>query len=70
MAIRAVAYVTGAAMDNATHHPDADARKRHQAFVDFMIPIVKGCSTEVAQEVTYLGVGKDGRVVADHRIQT
>jgi 3-(methylthio)propanoyl-CoA dehydrogenase len=58
--IRAVAYVTGAAMDNATHHPDAEARKRHQAFVDFMIPIVKGCSTEIAQEVTSLGVQVHG----------
>ncbi len=42
--MRAVAYVTAAAMDNAHRHPDAVARKRHQAFVDFMIPIVKGCS--------------------------
>jgi 3-(methylthio)propanoyl-CoA dehydrogenase len=55
-ALRAVAYVTAAAMDNAHSHADADRRKQHQAFVDFMIPIVKGCSTEVAQEVTSLGV--------------
>src|SRR5476651_449040 len=54
--MRAVAYVTGAAIDNAQHHPDAEARKRHQSFVDFMIPIVKGCSTEVAQQVTYLAL--------------
>jgi 3-(methylthio)propanoyl-CoA dehydrogenase len=58
--MRAVAYVTGAAIDNATHHPDGEARKKHQAFVDFMIPIVKGCSTEVAQQVTYLGVQVHG----------
>jgi acyl-CoA dehydrogenase len=58
--MRAVAYVTGAAIDNATHHPDAEARKMHQAFVDFMIPIVKGCSTEVAQQVTYLAVQVHG----------
>ena len=58
--MRCVAYVTGAAMDNAMHHPDAEARKRHQAFVDFMIPIVKGCSTEVAQQVTYLAVQVHG----------
>jgi len=58
--MRAVAYITGAAIDNATHHPDADARKRHQAFVDFMIPIVKGCGTEVAQQVTYLGLQVHG----------
>ncbi len=58
--MRSVAFVTGAAMDNAMRHPDAEARKRHQAFVDFMIPIVKGCSTEVAQQVTYLGVQVHG----------
>ena len=58
--MRGVAYVTGAAMDNAVRQPDADARKRHQAFVDFMIPIVKGCSTEVAQQVTYLAVQVHG----------
>jgi alkylation response protein AidB-like acyl-CoA dehydrogenase len=59
-ATRVVAYVTAAAMDNARRHPDAAARKRHQAFVDLMIPIVKGHSTEVAQEVTYLGVQVHG----------
>jgi len=59
-AARAVAYVTAAAMDNAHRHPDADARKRHQAFVDFMIPIVKGCSTEAAQEIASLGVQVHG----------
>jgi len=59
-AMRAVAYVTGAAIDNARRHPDANARKQHQAFVDLMIPIVKGWSTELAQEVTYLGVQVHG----------
>ncbi len=37
-----------------------EARKRHQAFADFMIPIVKGWSTEIAQEVTSLGVQVHG----------
>ena len=59
-AMRAVAFVTAAAMDNARRHPDPDIRKRHQAFVDLMIPIVKGWSTETAQEVTYLGVQVHG----------
>jgi hypothetical protein len=58
--MRAVACVTAAAMDNAHRHPDADAKKRHQAFVDFMIPIVKGYSTEVAQELTSLGLQVHG----------
>jgi 3-(methylthio)propanoyl-CoA dehydrogenase len=59
-AMRAVAYVTAAAIDNAHHQSDAAARKRHQAFVELMIPIVKGWSTETAQEVTYLGVQVHG----------
>jgi alkylation response protein AidB-like acyl-CoA dehydrogenase len=59
-AMRAVAYVTSAEMDNASHHPDEAARKEHQAFVDFMIPIVKGCCTETAQEVAYLGIQVHG----------
>jgi len=59
-AMRAVAYVTSAAMDNARRQPDPAARMRHQAFVDFMIPIVKGCSTEMAQEVASLGIQVHG----------
>ncbi|HEX6945166.1 MAG TPA: acyl-CoA dehydrogenase [Casimicrobiaceae bacterium] len=59
-AARAVAYVTAAALDNARVNPDADARRKAQAFADFMIPIVKGWSTEIAQEVTYLGVQVHG----------
>ena len=59
-AMRAVACVTGSAIDHAHRDPDPAARKRHKAFVDFMIPIVKGCSTEVSQEVTSLGIQVHG----------
>ncbi len=59
-AARAVAYVTAAAMDNARRHPDVNARKRHQAFSDFMIPIVKGWITEMAQDIAYLGIQVHG----------
>jgi alkylation response protein AidB-like acyl-CoA dehydrogenase len=59
-AMRAVAYVTAAAVDNAQRHPDASARAQHQAFVDFMIPIVKGCSTENALRMTSLGLQVHG----------
>jgi 3-(methylsulfanyl)propanoyl-CoA dehydrogenase len=59
-AMRAVGYVTAAALDNARHSADAAARAQHQAFVDLMIPIVKGWCTEIAQEVTYLGVQVHG----------
>ena len=37
-AMRALAYVTAGALDNANAHPDPEARKRHQAFVDLMKP--------------------------------
>ncbi len=59
-AMRAIGYVTAAALDNARHAQSAELRNEHQAFVDFMIPIVKGWCTEIAQEVTYLGVQVHG----------
>jgi hypothetical protein len=59
-AARAVAYVTAAALDTAQRHPDPAARKHHQAFAELMIPIVKGHSTEMAQELTSLGVQVHG----------
>ena len=59
-AMRAIAYATASAMDNARRNPDPAARDRHQAFVDFMIPIVKGCSTETAQEIASLGLQVHG----------
>src|SRR5436309_5506816 len=61
-AMRAVAYVTAAAMDNAHRNPDAEARKRHQGFVDLMIPVIKGYSTEMAQEIASLGIQVHGGV--------
>jgi alkylation response protein AidB-like acyl-CoA dehydrogenase len=59
-ATRAVAYVVAAAMDRAHHHPDAAERKKNQALVDLMIPIVKGWSTEVAIQVASTGVQVHG----------
>jgi acyl-CoA dehydrogenase len=59
-AMRAVGYVTAAAIDNARHAPEASTRAEHQAFVDLMIPIVKGWCTETAQDVTSLGVQVHG----------
>src|SRR5438445_3629740 len=59
-AMRALAYTTAAAMDHARKHPDAEARKQHQAFVDLMIPVVKGWSTETGIEIASLGVQVHG----------
>ena len=53
---RAMATVAAAAFDAAHHHPDADTRKQNQAFYEFMVPLVKGYSTETSLEVTSLGV--------------
>ncbi|MBD9668911.1 acyl-CoA dehydrogenase, partial [Variovorax sp. VRV01] len=44
----------------AHHHPDAEARKQNQAFYEFMVPLVKGYSTEMSLEVTSLGVQVHG----------
>jgi alkylation response protein AidB-like acyl-CoA dehydrogenase len=59
-AMRAVAYVTAAAQDVAWKHPDEAERRRNQAFVDLMIPIVKGWSTETGIQVASLGVQVHG----------
>jgi acyl-CoA dehydrogenase len=59
-AIRALTYVVASARDVATHHPDAAERARNHAFVDLMIPIVKGWSTETGNEVASLGVQVHG----------
>jgi alkylation response protein AidB-like acyl-CoA dehydrogenase len=50
-AMRALAYVTAASLDLAAKSPDEAERKRHKAFVEFMIPIVKGWSTETATDL-------------------
>ena len=57
---RAMASVAAAAYDAAHHHPQADVRKQNQAFYEFMVPLVKGYSTEMSLEVTSLGVQVHG----------
>ena len=57
---RAMATVAAAAYDAAHHHPDADTRKQNAAFYEFMVPLVKGYSTEMSLEVTSLGVQVHG----------
>jgi alkylation response protein AidB-like acyl-CoA dehydrogenase len=59
-AMRALAYVTAAALDNAHSNPDEAARKRAQAFADLMIPVVKGWSTENAIQIASTGVQVHG----------
>ena len=59
-AMRALAYSVAAAHDAAARHPDAVERARNQAYVDLMIPVVKGWSTETGNELAYLGVQVHG----------
>ncbi|MEO6743931.1 MAG: acyl-CoA dehydrogenase [Caldimonas sp.] len=57
---RAMALVAAAAFDAAHHHPDAEVRKENQLFYEFMVPLVKGYSTEMSIEVASLGVQVHG----------
>jgi alkylation response protein AidB-like acyl-CoA dehydrogenase len=57
---RAMALVGAATYDAAHAHPDAKERKRNQAFYEFMVPLIKGYSTEMSLEVASLGVQVHG----------
>jgi alkylation response protein AidB-like acyl-CoA dehydrogenase len=57
---RAMATVAAAAYDASHHHPDAATRKDNLAFYEFLVPLVKGFSTEMSLEVTSLGVQVHG----------
>ena len=57
---RAMASTAAAAYDASHHHPDAEVRQQNQAFYEFMVPLVKGYSTEMSLEVTSLGVQVHG----------
>ena len=59
-ASRALAYVAAAHCDLAHHHPDETERANHQAIYEFLVPIVKGWSTELSIDVTSLGVQVHG----------
>jgi len=59
-AMRALAYFTAAAYDNATHHADPAERRRNQAYFDVLTPAVKGWCTEQAVDIASLGVQVHG----------
>ena len=59
-ATRSLAYVVAGARDLAMRHPDEGYRKRNQAFVDLMTPVVKGWSTETGIEIASLGIQVHG----------
>jgi acyl-CoA dehydrogenase len=55
-ACRATAYYTSGLLDRAYAAADEEARKRALYLAEFMIPIVKGGSTEMGIEVASLGI--------------
>ncbi len=57
---RSLAYVAAAAADLAQHTLDEKTRQENQAFYEFLVPIVKGFSTEMAVQVASLGLQVHG----------
>ena len=57
---RAMALVAAAAFDAAHAHADTEVKKQNQAFYEFLVPLVKGLSTEMALDVASLGVQVHG----------
>ena len=59
-ACRALAYYAAAADDAQHASPDDTERKANQAIYEFLVPIVKGFSTEMSIEVASLGIQVHG----------
>jgi len=57
---RALALVAASLHDVGHAHPDAQQRAAHQAAYEFLVPLVKGYSTEMSIEVASLGVQVHG----------
>jgi butyryl-CoA dehydrogenase len=59
-AARAIAYVAAGHFDMAHHHSDGAVRKQAQAAYEYLIPIVKGWSTEISIDIASTGVQVHG----------
>jgi len=59
-AARALAYVAAAHSDWAHHATDDATREQHRRLYEYLVPIVKGWSTEMSIEVASLGVQVHG----------
>ncbi len=59
-AARALAYVGAGISDLAHFHPDADTRKSNLAVYEYLVPVIKGWSTEMSETVTRDGVQVHG----------
>ena len=59
-AMRAIATLAAAYLDNALLHPDKAERARNQALFDLLTPVVKGWCTEQSIEIASIGVQVHG----------
>jgi len=59
-AARALAYVGAALYDAAHHSADPETRAQNQAVYEYLVPIIKGWSTELSQDVARDGVQVHG----------
>jgi hypothetical protein len=59
-AARSIACVAAVTDDVSLEHTDPEVRRRKQALYDYLVPVVKGFSTECALEVTSLGIQVHG----------
>ncbi|AJY44301.1 acyl-CoA dehydrogenase [Burkholderia humptydooensis] len=57
---RALSYVAAAHSDHAHRAADEGVRAKHQAIYEYLVPIVKGWSTEMVNEVASLGIQVHG----------
>lgn len=53
---RATALYAASCADLAKHHEDSEQRAHYQAIYEYLVPIVKGFATEMAQEATSLAL--------------
>ena len=59
-AMRSLAYYAAATLDKAKHHPDPAQKRRSQALLDLLTPIVKAWCTEQGVEVASTGIQVHG----------
>ena len=55
-AMRALIYLNAACLDEARHHPDADARAAARARAELFTPLSKAWGTDLGVELTSIGV--------------
>ncbi|MGH8679625.1 MAG: acyl-CoA dehydrogenase, partial [Burkholderiales bacterium] len=59
-AMRALATLASAHLDQALKHPDKAERMKHQALFDLLTPVVKGWCTELSIEIASTGIQVHG----------